>query len=170
MLVAGYGEEPVEVEFRSLRPGEERALSDFVLGVFGEFVAPLYSREGQREFAAFVNPDLFRRRAQSGYFVLVAVAGDEIVGMLEMREHEHISLLFVDGRLHGQGIGRELLRRALAEVRQRRPGVREVTVNSAPGAVSFYERLGFRATGPEMTVNGIIFTPMAKSLATREGG
>ena len=37
----------------------------------------------------------------------------------------------------------------------------EFTVNSAPYAVDIYRHLGFAETGPEQTINGIRFTPMA---------
>ncbi len=44
------------------------------------------------------------------------------------------------------------------------PGVRELTVNASPNAVLAYERLGFTPAGPEQTVNGIRFIPMALAL------
>ena len=34
------------------------------------------------------------------------------------------------------------------------------TVHSSPYAVEVYRHLGFAATGPEQTVNGLRFTPM----------
>ncbi|MCY3843732.1 MAG: GNAT family N-acetyltransferase, partial [Acidobacteria bacterium] len=45
------------------------------------------------------------------------------------------------------------------------PDVERVTVNSSRYGVAAYERLGFRQTGPERSVNGIVFIPMAMRLA-----
>jgi len=54
--------------------------------------------------------------------------------------------------------------RALAVARPAKPGLDRVTVNSSRFGVPAYERLGFRQTGPERTVNGIVFIPMAHRL------
>jgi hypothetical protein len=39
-----------------------------------------------------------------------------------------------------------------------------VTINSSRYGVPAYERLGFRQTGPERAVNGIVFIPLAMRL------
>ncbi|MEX1019090.1 MAG: GNAT family N-acetyltransferase [Litorilinea sp.] len=66
-----------------------------------------------------------------------------IVGVIEVREHRHISLLFVDDAHQRRGIGRALVANAVARCRRKRPGLTEITVRAAPGAVPVYARLGF---------------------------
>jgi ribosomal protein S18 acetylase RimI-like enzyme len=66
-----------------------------------------------------------------------------IVGVIEVRQFRHISLLFVDDRFQRQGIARALVRHAVARCLSRRPDLRQITVRSSPYAVPIYERLGF---------------------------
>jgi predicted GNAT family N-acyltransferase len=86
------------------------------------------------------------------------------VGAIEVRDYNHISLLFVHMAHQRQGIARELLRRALAICCRYRPSLRQVDVNSSPNAVVAYARLGFRQRGPEQIKNGIRFVPMVLDL------
>ena len=72
--------------------------------------------------------------------------------------------MFVDARFHRSGIARELLQRSISLARPVKPGLDRVTVNSSRFGVAIYEKLGFRQTGPERTINGIVFIPMAHQL------
>jgi predicted GNAT family N-acyltransferase len=152
------------VAYRPMQAGEESAVCDLVARVFEEFVEPGFSPEGVKEFLGYAEPEALARRARDNHFVLVAVAGDEIVGMIEVRNQDHVSLLFVDARVHRRGIGRELLQRALDICLNSKPNLQQVEVNSSPYAVPVYERLGFRQVGPERVKNGIRFIPMVLEL------
>jgi ribosomal protein S18 acetylase RimI-like enzyme len=147
-------------EYRRMRRGEETEVSDLILRVFEEFVAPQFSREGVQEF----QNRLFLRRSEWNHSILVALANKKIVGMIETKNDGHITLFFVDGDHQGEGVGRELLKRALEICRRRYPEITAVTVSSAPNAVKIYERLGFRRAGPERTENQIRFVPMVLDL------
>jgi ribosomal protein S18 acetylase RimI-like enzyme len=150
--------------FRPMRPGEETRVSELVTRVFNSFIAPDFAPEGVQEFLNYVQPDVLLERAQANHFALVATLGEQIVGVVEIRDYQHISLFFVDGAYLGRGIGKELWRRALEICRQRKPGVLNISVNSSPYAVPIYEKLGFCQTAPERVVNGIRFVPMALEL------
>jgi len=52
-------------------------------------------------------------------------------------------MLFVDPDFHGRGIGRQLVEHVQSE----RPGLIVEVNEDNPGAVAFYERLGFEITG-----------------------
>jgi GNAT superfamily N-acetyltransferase len=145
-----------------MRSGEEQTVADLAARVFNQSVAPGYADEGVQEFLRYATPGLLQQRSRAGHFVLVAEDAEEIVGLIEVRNCEHIAMLFV--ALPGRGIGKELVRRAVARCRSESPGVAQVTVHAAPGAVEIYGRLGFVATGPEQLENGIRFVPMALSL------
>ena len=75
-----------------------------------------------------------------------------------------IALMFVAARFQRCGIARELLKRSISHARPAKPGLDRVTVNSSRFGVAIYEKLGFRQTGPERTINGIVFIPMAHQL------
>jgi GNAT superfamily N-acetyltransferase len=153
-----------QVRYRFMVPGEEGCVCDLVCRVFDECIAPEYEANGVREFHDYVYPEGLAARAAQGHFVLLAEARGELVGALEVRDHQHVSLLFVDKKLQRRGIARSLLKAAVGICLMGAPGVRELTVNSSPNSVPAYERLGFTATGPEETVNGIRFVPMVLAL------
>ena len=133
--------------YRAARPGEETAVSNLVARSFNEFIAPGFSEEGIDEFFKYANPRSLAKRSEDSHFVLVAEAGGEIAGMIEVREMKHISMLFVDKAHHRKGIGKELFR-----------------VHSSRFAVPFYESLGFTKTSEEKIIYGVIHIPMALTL------
>ena len=153
-----------DVHYRVMEPDEVAGVSALILAAFDEFVGPEYTPQGVEEFQKYVQPDALAERTAQDHFVLVAARGGELVGMIEMRQNNHVALLFVDKRAQGHGIARGLLDHALAAARSKMPELERVTVNSSRYGVPAYEKLGFRQTGHERAVNGIVFIPMAKRL------
>jgi GNAT superfamily N-acetyltransferase len=141
-----------------MSPGEEHAVCRLIARVFDEFVAPEYSPDGIAEFYHYASPQALSERSRTDHFVLVAEDAGALVGMIEMRHHTHVALLFVDQR--GRGIARELFRQAKDRSLAAEPETKAITVYSSRYAVPVYERLGFRAAGPEKSVNGMTFVPM----------
>ena len=150
------------IAYREMQPGEVGKVCAFVREVFDAFVAPDYDETGVNEFRNFADPLAMSRRSASGSFVLLAVLGDGILGMIELMPPDHIALLFVARRRHG--IARALLSRAVAWARARDAGVRKITVNSSPYAEPAYEALGFVRTADRTTRDGITFIPMTLRL------
>ncbi len=148
-----------------MHSGEETKVFDLVRRVFNEFVAPSYSQEGRDEFFKYAQADALAQRSQNNHFVLLAIVAGQPVGMIEMRDHRHVSMLFVDRSFQRRGISRALLRQALDECRRAKPDLSQVTVHAAPNSVLIYERLGFRATSSEQVSNGLRFTSMMLELA-----
>ncbi len=147
-----------------MEPADAAAVSQLIVDLFTEFIGPEYTDEGRVEFLRYVQPDALVARTRSNHLLLVAMAGERPAGVIELRDNDHVSLLFVASRHQRHGIARELLDRALTA----KPGLDRVTVNSSRFGVPAYERLGFRQTGPERTVNGIVFIPMAHRLKAEE--
>ncbi len=147
-----------------MQAGEEGAACDFIIRVFGEWIAPEYSPEGVQEFLRYVKPDLLWNRSRANHFVLVAVAQGEVVGAMEARDYDHTSLFFVDKHFHQRGIGKGLMARALEICRSNKPDVSQIGVNSSPYAVPIYEKLGFCPSGPRQITNGMIFVPMVLAI------
>ncbi|HJN45640.1 MAG: GNAT family N-acetyltransferase [Acidobacteria bacterium] len=152
------------IVYRAMEAGDADAVSRLIVDAYTEFIAEEYSDAGRAEFTKYVQPAALVDRSRSNHFVLVAMSADRPAGVIELRDNDHVSLLFVDGRFQRQGIARELLTRALSVARPAKPGLDRVTVNSSRFGVPIYERLGFRQTGPERSVNGIVFIPMAHQL------
>jgi GNAT superfamily N-acetyltransferase len=143
--------------YRQIHPSETAAVSSFAREVFDQFIAPHYQTEGVAEFHRYASAEGLSQRHESGHITLVAEHSGALVGMLHLRELRHVSMLFVQSSRQRGGIARGLLAAAGAQT-----GATdcEFTVNSSPNAVSAYERLGFRITGPERCVHGIRFVPM----------
>jgi GNAT superfamily N-acetyltransferase len=144
-----------EMHFEEITP-----VADMVVRTFMHDVAPAYGQEGVREFLKYAQINAFELRFQNNHFVLVAESEGQLVGMIEMRNHDHVSLFFVDPQHQRQGIGRELFQRAVDLCRAARPGILHITVNSSPNAVKAYEDFGFHATSAMKEINGIKFVPM----------
>ena len=143
---------------------EAPAVAAMVIAAFDEFIAPDYTPEGIAEFHEFAAPDAILARVARDHFVRVASADGAPVGMVEIRQNNHVALLFVDRAYQQHGVATHLLALGLADARTANPDLARVTVNSSRFGVQAYEKLGFRQTGPERTVNGIVFIPMAKQL------
>ena len=148
---------------RRMKPGEEEAVNELISRTFRSHIAPSYSDEGIREFLNYIEPSVIRERS-ANHVTLVATANKVIVGVIEVRSHDHISLLFVDSAFQRQGIAKELLGCALTISRHERPGLETVDVHSSPNAVPAYESLGFRVERPEQVESGIRFVPMVLQL------
>lgn len=164
---SGYRDAPMSehheqprVAIRELADDEEHAVADLVMRSFLTHVGHEYSANGVEEFVRYADASALRGRLESGRcFTLVAVADDDVVGMIEFRDRDHLSMLFVDDRFHRRGIARTLVGRAIGRLGESGV-VSEISVNSSRYAVPAYEHLGFEVSDRERTVNGITFIPM----------
>lgn len=151
------------IQIREMMPGEEDRVSALIVRVFDEFVAPDLTEEGLTTFHEYASVEGLRQKFASDYFFLLAEMPDTaagLVGMIGMHGCTHLSLLFVDARHQQKGIARALFEAVLERCEAQMPELTSITVNSSPYAVKIYERLGFRAEGPEQIMHGIRFTPM----------
>ncbi|MHC5002432.1 MAG: GNAT family N-acetyltransferase [Planctomycetota bacterium] len=152
---------------RDMRPGEGPAVAALVATVFDETTAPLYAPEGRAAFREWIDPEaMIARRGDHEVLVAQRCGSGPLVGVVEIRRSEHVSLLFVDLAHQRRGVGRSLLAAAVSRCRASRPDLEGVTVNAAPNSLEAYRRYGFRPTGPPRVVDGIAFTPMVLPLGS----
>ncbi len=155
------GPSQMRSHIRPILPEDIQPATDLVRRVFQESVAPLYGPDGVREFMAYASLEPFTQRLRENH--LAFVAEDEygtLVGMVEVRDHRHLSLLFVETAHQRNGIGRGLIASAIEACRAARPGLTGLTVNASPNSVGAYQKTGFVAVEPEQEKNGIRFVPM----------
>lgn len=140
------------MNFKALNNDEIQPALDLAWDVFQKYEAPDYSREGIQNFHnCLIDPDFISMLKCYGAF-----DGTKIVGMLATRcEGTHVSLFFVDGTYHKQGIGKKLFSLACADNK-----TGKFTVNSSPYALEVYHHLGFSDTNKEQLQDGIRYTPM----------
>jgi GNAT superfamily N-acetyltransferase len=153
-----------EIIYREIQKGEEEKTSQLVMECFGEFVAPGYSEEGVNEFSKYVNLTAIDQRLAKNHFIFLALDHNLLVGVIEVRNYDHISLFFVRKGYQKKGIGKKLYKLAINKCKANRPDVEAVEVNSSPYAVSIYEKLGFVKVDVEQITNGIRYTPMVFKL------
>jgi GNAT superfamily N-acetyltransferase len=161
------------IHYRPMHPHEAEAVCHLVAKVFRKFVAPCYEPAGVVEFLRYLTPEELWKRLHHDYFLLVADEHGKVVGVIEVYDANHISLLFVDEMHQGQGIAHKLVALALSECRRRNSTLAEVSVHATPNAVAVYEHWGFRPTAAEQCKNGMRFVPMvcdANHLAQRTQG
>ena len=147
----------------SVRPAYEEEWQD-AMGMawltFLKYDAKDYLPSGVRNFHDFITDEgLFQMFKRGQYQMFLVFENKQIVGVITLRNVNHISLLFVEKEHLRKGIGRKLNdyvhNYLLSEV-----GAESLTVNAAPHGVGFYHKLGFCDIAPETMKDGIIFTPM----------
>lgn len=136
-------------------------ISDLVIRMMNDFVAHDYLEEGGWEFLKCVQSNRVTLPSGMDHFVLIAEMDEEIIGTIEMRGNNHIALFCVEKKYRRRGIGRKLLQRALELCETHNPELSEVSVNSLPGSVHIYERLGFRVEKPAGEERDLPCTPMS---------
>jgi len=100
-----------------------------------------------------VPPELEHDQHDAGAVHLLALVDDTPVGTARLLPGGHIGRMAVLAQWRGQGIGTALLRDLLELAKSR--GIRSPYLHAQCNAIGFYERLGFRAEGPEFTDAGI---------------
>lgn len=141
------------------RQDEWESAMEVAWRTFLKFEAPEYTQEGADHFLAFISGEQLYKMFLCGEFkVMVAKERERIVGMAALRAGCHVSLLFVDEKFHGMGIGRKLV--AALQQTYLDEGCVQLTVNAAPYAIGFYEKLGFIKTDDMKTADGITYLPM----------
>ena len=116
----------------------------------------LFAAEGWTEYTEDVERT-HRALSAPGVTTLVAIAGGRVVGAVQMQSdgeiQAHVSLLLIDSRWRGRGLGSELLREGLERAGGLRLDIRTRTEG-------YYERLGatrslgFRLTRTDLGLGG----------------
>lgn len=136
---------------------------------FMRFEAKDYGVEGVENFRNFISDPMLRRMFILGtYHMYVATHLGKIIGMVSLRDENHISLLFVDEAYHRKGIGRRLID-TIGAFSKEEYGKDEITVNAAPYGFGFYRKIGFCSISPLMTNGGIKYTSMKRKIGEKDG-
>ena len=151
---------------RTPRRNEAPEIVELVRRSFDEFIAPGYDEDGISHFYEHITIEDLNAAIHDDRIVFAAILDEQPVGVINVRDDTHIMWLYVEGRFHRRGIARQLVARVAREISVRTPAAEYVTLNSSPFAVPIYTRMGFSATGPETTENGMRFTPMRATIAT----
>lgn len=153
-----------QIIYRRMIQGDGTKVSEFISVVFNEYVAPGFSQDGIDEFMKFIKPDAIESQLKENHFAFIATIGAKILGVIEVRNNNHVALFFVDGHFQRKGIGKKLLQKALELCGRNDNEFSKITVNASPNSIRAYETMGFEPTDVEQCKNGIRFVPMALRL------
>ncbi|KEA61757.1 acetyltransferase, GNAT family [Marinobacterium lacunae] len=90
-----------------------------------------------------------------GNVMLVAESGEEIEGIIELKDGRHIAMFFVKPEKQMQGIGKQLLSSVLTYAR-----FDTVTVKASLSSVPAYVKYGFEMAGDIAESSGLVYQPM----------
>lgn len=141
--------------------GQENEVHNLIASVFNEFVGFEYTEEGNQVFNDFIKPEKILERHKNGNIILTYIKYGRIIGMIEVRDNNHICLFFVDKKYHNKGIGRELFNEMLLKIKGK---TEYLEVNASPFSEEIYSKLGFKSIGNITEINGILFIPMKMEL------
>jgi GNAT superfamily N-acetyltransferase len=150
-----------EIIIEEIKTEEIEFAINMVKTVFNEFVGKDYSEEGNKEFLDFLLSDKMKERLKNNLNkTFIAKYDSEIIGLLEIKNNDHISLFFIKKEFHGKGIGRILFEYYLRILKQNNYDIKIVSVNSSIFAENIYSKLGFRKINEIQEKNGIKYLPM----------
>lgn len=133
-------------------------ISDLVKRIYLKYNSKIDSEEGINNILTFMSKENMRLR----FYIegaLMLVARDEnkkIIGAIELKNFEHISLFFVDDKYFKFGIGKKLFEEVKNILE-----LEKYSVNASDYALEFYKKLGFvQITDSIKIENGVHFYPM----------
>ncbi|MFS1526427.1 GNAT family N-acetyltransferase [Microbulbifer sp. 2304DJ12-6] len=129
--------------------------SSLIEKAFDDSVAPTLSKEGIATFKSGLTLESIKKRLSSGNLFIVCRSKSAIVGVGEIRDKNHLNLLFVEPSMQKVGIGRKIFYELLRSVKES-----EVTVNSSLNSIGAYKQFGFIESDVVGEVKGIKYQPM----------
>lgn len=131
------------------------AIRHLILSLIDVFIA---DRQNATAFLGTLSLESIEKRLASSDFDYWIARSDQghIHGVIGVRSRTHLYHLFVDPNFQGNGLGTALWEHAQSELAG---SIR--TVNAAPNAAPFYQRLGFMDDGNEVHKDGLAFVPMS---------
>lgn len=149
-----------QIKIEKYQNGQEYAVSDLIKRVYDEFVSCDYNVEGNQFFYDWIQPVKIAERQIKNRSMYTATIGLRIVGVIEIRENNRISLLFVDKDYQGLGIAKKLFQASLIECKKRDGKLDRFYVHASPFSVPVYKKLGFVETDELQENHGIKYLPM----------
>jgi GNAT superfamily N-acetyltransferase len=153
------------IRIEQYRNGQEIEIYQLIKKVYDEFVAIDYSEKGNKVFYNWIEPAKIALRQKDRINVWVAFIETKLVGIIEVRDNNHIALLFVDKEHHGRGIAKQLFHESLKECMQRDPNLDAFFVHASPYSGPIYRKLGFVETDTMKEEFGIKYWPMKMKIA-----
>ncbi|MCX5773924.1 MAG: GNAT family N-acetyltransferase [Fusobacteria bacterium] len=142
---------------------EINAASLLCWGCFIKFQAPTLTDEGVETFKQLVSYEMLKKKHETNELELFGFFQEgNLVGIIALKEHSHISLFFVKEEYHNVGIGKKLMSFIVERCKSRQ--CLKLTLNSSIYANEVYKKFGFISLNSVQELNGIIYIPMELKL------
>lgn len=152
------------VKIEKYHRGQEEIIYKLIYKVYDEFVSMDYCEEGNKFFYDWIQPSKIAERQLNETNIWVAFKDSELIGMIEIRDNNFISLLFVDKKYQGKGIAKRLFNESLKEIIQRDSNTDKLYVHASPYSIPIYRKMGFINTDNMREENGIKYLPMEMTI------
>lgn len=157
--MSSSGEQERGITYRAATPEDAGAISILVLASQARFTFHEYTDEGRALMARDLSPGAISKTITGGNVVFLAEADTRLVGVVSIRNNNHLSLNFVDEAFHRQGISGALWALGRDEcIKRGNPGC--FTLNASTYAIPVYEKWGFVKSGEISRSGGILSHPM----------
>lgn len=150
------------IKIEKYQEGQETEIYQLIKRVYDEFVSPDYPNEGNQFFYDWIQPGRIAERQAEGRNMLIATSSAGIIGVIEIRGNNTISLLFVDKEYQGRGIAKKLFQKSLENAIQNDSALDKFYVHASPYSIPIYKKLGFNEAGSLQEENGIKYMPMER--------
>lgn len=120
-----------------------------------EHVVPLLNNEGKDAIRIAFKADIDKIKDPQVYSLVKVSAGNEIVGYIGWCDNNYLGHLYVKTAYHGFGIAKRLINEMKTQ-----SGAKLIYVKASIYALGFYQKVGFKATSEELSINSIRYVPM----------
>lgn len=138
--------------------GDIEKISDLVKRIYLKYNSNIDTEEGINNILSFISAKNMRLRffTEGALMLIARDKNNDIVGVIELRNFEHISLFFVDDKYFKCEVGSKLFEEVKSIL-----GQEKYSVNSSDYALEFYKKLGFIRIFDSIKIkNGVHFHPM----------
>lgn len=147
------------IVFRAAQLADAESISRLLYYLSEKFIIIEFSDQGKAALLKTLSADAIYKNIKNNFRYHVAELDGDIIGVIAMKENQHLYHLFVAESQQGKGVAKSLwhtAKKACLEAEE----INQIFVNSSLNAVSFYEQLGFKKQSARQNVNGICFVPM----------
>ena len=154
---------PPEIQYRRAIVDDSTHISGLMLQTQFQFSVEDFSTQGKELLEQLCSPKEIKHYITRGDVYFVAEVEGAIVGVIGIRDNNHLAHNFVRGELHGQGISTKLWELAKGVcLESGNPG--EFELRASTFAIPIYERWGFVVESEIEDTGGIMSTPMRLKL------
>ena len=144
---------------RKATADDSEIVSELICELSAKYITHEFSAQGVEHLLASMNPGAIRKCFNADYQYHLAEMGDQVVGVVGVRDNSHLYHFFVAEKYQGRGIGRKLWQVAM-DTCLSNGNAGEFTVNSSRYALGIYEKLGFVAQSAPKEKSGVVYIPM----------